>query len=179
VHIIGVIKWDIILSGKGADDMLFEKIDRTVVSVLDIDEAIAFFKDLMEVRFDETIIDEELQLKVVHSGGFGLEFVMPMSTDTLLAAAEMESAKRAGGSCLRTLVVKVSDLDEAVDKFRRKGIEPIAFLENGAGREAHFNPKDTYGVAICLNEFPDIHPMNHISRQYFEEKRREKKLDEE
>jgi hypothetical protein len=136
--------------------MLFQGVDRVLTIVDDIDRAKAFFGDLLGVSFDRTIIDENVQLEVAMSR-FGLELASPIIEDHPIVN------DRAGfethGGILRLIVIRVSDFDEAVAHFKQRGIEPTQLLTIGDAREAIYDPADTYGVPIVLNEYPDLHGM--------------------
>ena len=139
--------------------MLFERVDRVVVLVDDFDGTRTFFADLFDVAFDPTVRDDEHQLQVAHTGRFGFEVGSPMSDGHPLA--EQEKAWLAEhGPGLRMIVVKVSDMAAALQHFARRGIEPIGRIRVGDAEEAFFDPRDTMGVAICLNHYPDPHPMS-------------------
>lgn len=136
--------------------MLFQGIDRVLTIVDDMDRAKAFFADLMGVSFDKTIIDENVQLEIAMSK-FGIELGSPMTEDHPMI--NDKAGFEANGGILRLVVVRVSDLDQAVAHFRERGIEPVSFLNIADAREAIYDPADTYGIAIVLNEYPDMHPM--------------------
>ncbi len=138
--------------------MLFERVDRVVSLVRDIEKAKAFFSDLLDISFDETITDKEIGVQVTLAGRFGLELGSPIPTQHPLGQAEQRFLDENGES-LRAIVIKVTDLDQAVQHFRDRGIEPVAMNTVGKGREAFYNPQDTFGVPIVLNEYPDPHPM--------------------
>ncbi len=136
--------------------MLFQGIDRVLAIVDDMDKAKAFFADLLGVSFDRTIIDQNVQLDVAMSR-FGLELGSPLIEDHPMV--NDRAGFEANGGILRLMVVRVSDLDQAVAHFRERGIEPVSFLDIGGAREAIYDPADTYGIPIVLNEYPDSHGM--------------------
>jgi hypothetical protein len=45
-------------------------------------------------------------------------------------------------------------LDEAVERFRAKGIEPVGRLEIAQARQAVYDPRETFGIPIVVNEYP-------------------------
>ncbi len=136
--------------------MLFERVDRVLAIVDDIDRAKAFFADLLGVAFDRTIIDENVQLEVAMSR-FGLELASPMTEDHPIVNDPAGFTTR--GGILRLIVIRVTDFDKAVAHFKERGIEPTQLLTIGAAREAIYDPADTYGVSIVLNEYPEMHGM--------------------
>ncbi|WP_030539132.1 VOC family protein [Sphingobium sp. DC-2] len=144
--------------------MLFERVDRVIAVVDDIEKAKDFFSDLLGWQFDDVIRDEAQQLAVVHAARHGFELGMPMSDRHPIAAMESKFLAE-NGPGLRAFVIKVSNLDDAVAHFRARGIEPVAINAIGTAREAFYNAKDTYGVFFILNEYPDPHPMTRIGME--------------
>ena len=136
--------------------MLFQGIDRVLALVDDMDRAKAFFSDLLGISFDRTIIDENVQLEVAMSR-FGIELGSPLVEDHPMASGRPSFA--AHGGDLRLVVIRVADFDQAVAHFKERGIEPTGLLTIGGAREAIYDPADTYGIPIVLNEYPDSHPM--------------------
>lgn len=136
--------------------MLFMGVDRVLGLVDNLDEAKAFFSDVMDVTFDETIVDRNVNLELVQSA-FGFELAAPLISDHPMTAGYPNFEAHRGA--LRLVVIRVSNLDEAVARFRAKGVEPVGGLEIAGAREAFFDPRDTFGIPIVLNEYPDKHPM--------------------
>ena len=136
--------------------MLFKGVDRVLVLVNDMDKARAFFGDLLGVAFDRTIVDENVQIEVAMSR-FGIELGMPL-VENHPFITDREGFEKNGGF-LSLIVVRVSDFDAAVAHLRERGIEPKAFLDIGGAREAIYDPADTFGLPIVLNEYPDSHGM--------------------
>ena len=62
------------------------------------------------------------------------------------------------GEVLTALVFKVKNLDEAVEKFKQKGMRVAGEVKVGDLREVGFHPKNAYGVEIVLAEYPEKHP---------------------
>jgi len=136
--------------------MLFQGIDRVLAIVDDMDRAKAFFADLLGISFDRTIIDENVHFEVAMSR-FGLELASPMVENHPMV--NDRAGFEAHGGILRLVVIRVSNFDEAVAHFKERGIEPVQFLNIGDAREAVYDPADTYGITIVLNEYPDLHGM--------------------
>jgi methylmalonyl-CoA/ethylmalonyl-CoA epimerase len=136
---------------------LFESVDRIAVTVWDLEKAMAFFGDLFGITFDDVINDEAAGVKAVYSR-FGLELVSPMPVDKPFALS-LKQFLEENGEGVNVVTIMVSDVDRAVQHIKDRGIEPIAYVTVGNGREAIFNPKDFYGIPIVLNECPDPHPM--------------------
>ena len=132
--------------------MIFEQIDRIAITVRDAQKAIDFFSDLLGIRFDELVGHEGLNVRAAYSS-FGLEITEPTAADSV---AERFLQKRGEG--VFAVVIKVTNMDEAVKIFKEKGIRFAGELQAGGLREVAFHPKDTYGVEIVLAEYPTKHP---------------------
>ncbi len=138
--------------------MKIEKIDRVVINVKDLVEAEGFFSDLFKTAFDEyadrimkgevkreRILTEyadpsfeERGLKVAHSP-IGLELI-----------ETIPSLEKEG---VRSIVLKVTDLEEAKAEMKRKGVRLLVEVKLGGLREAIFCPDDLHGVRLCLAEY--------------------------
>jgi methylmalonyl-CoA/ethylmalonyl-CoA epimerase len=131
---------------------VFEAIDRIVVAVKDLDKAKEFFSDLLEIDFDEPLIDEEFDMRAVYSL-LGLELV-----DSTAPGSVIDKYVQAKGEGVFRVVIKVSNMDEAVKRFEDKGVRAVGELTIGGLREVAFHPKDLYGIQIVLAEYKARHP---------------------
>jgi predicted enzyme related to lactoylglutathione lyase len=138
--------------------MKIEKIDRVVIHVKDLAKAVGFFSDLFGTTFDEyadrimrgevkreRVLTEyadpsfeERGLKVAHSP-IGLELI------EATPAVEKEG--------IRSIVLKVPDLEEAKAEMKKKGIRLLLQVKLGGLKEAIFHPDDLHGVRLCLAEY--------------------------
>ena len=145
---------------------LFEDIDRTVIMVRDFDKAVSFFSNLLGVKFD-TFSDEDTGVMVAHSrDGFGLELASPLSDKTPLGADCTRFLEKHGEG-LQWVVIKVSNMKEAVQRLKEHGVAPLLTLEldNGKSIETLFNPEDTFGLPIILNEYTEDSFLAEISQR--------------
>ncbi|MBT7697599.1 MAG: hypothetical protein HN737_09345, partial [Desulfobacterales bacterium] len=133
-------------------NLMIEKIDRVVIAVKDVEKSISFFSDLLGITFDEIGGGDEFGFKGSYSG-LGLELLAPTSEDTF-----MGKFLKNRGEGLWAVVLKVSNLDEAVEKFKSKGLKPAGEVKEGKMREVAFHPKDSHGMQIILAEYPEMHP---------------------
>jgi|APSaa5957512622_1039677.scaffolds.fasta_scaffold62970_1 methylmalonyl-CoA/ethylmalonyl-CoA epimerase len=131
---------------------MIENIDRVVIAVKDLEKSIDFFSDLLDIEFDEIGGGDEVGMKGTNSS-FGLELLAPTSEDTVVGKFIKNR-----GEGLFALVIKVSNLDEAVEKFKKKGLEPAGVINIGKMREVVFHSKDSHGTQIILAEYPEMHP---------------------
>lgn len=145
--------------------MLFEKIDRILLTVENAEETAAYLENLFGIEFEPPIRDPQNHLVVVHSGRFGLEIGSAMKEGSSpLADGDREFVSRTGGG-IRMIVVKVSNLDAAVDHFRQMGLEPCCINTLGDGKEAIYDLEVLNGVQLCLNEYKEYHSMGLCARE--------------
>jgi methylmalonyl-CoA epimerase len=130
---------------------MFEKIDRVAIAVKDLEKAAEFFSDLLGIEFDIVGSSRELGMR----GGYsacGLELIEPTHPESLIAKFLNQR-----GEGLWALVLKVRNMDEAIKKFKEKGLKVAGDVTIGAMREVAFHPKGSYGVELVLAEYPEKH----------------------
>jgi len=138
--------------------MKIEKIDRVVIHVKDLAKAERLFSDLFGTTFDEyadrimrgevkreRVLTEyadpsfeERGLKVAHSP-IGLELI--------------ETTPPVEKEGIRSIVLKVPDLEEAKAEMKKKGVRLLLEVKLGGLKEAIFHPDDSHGVRLCLAEY--------------------------
>ena len=132
--------------------MKVEKVDRVVIGVKDLDEAMVFFNQTLGIKFDEVRENEQANLRATFSS-VGFEMVQPTAEDTPLARF---ISKRGEG--VYAVVFKVPDIEEAKRVLQGKGARLIAELHRGGLKEAFFHPKDFHGMEVVLCEYEAPHP---------------------
>ncbi|MFC2042232.1 VOC family protein [Chloroflexota bacterium] len=150
--------------------MKIEKIDRIVIHVKNLAEAKKTFSALFGTTFDEyadkvakgevkreRILTEhadpsfeERELKVAHSP-IGLELIETVPN------TEVEG--------IRSVVLKVPNLDEAIAEMKEKGIRLLSEIKLGDLREAVFSPDDLHGMRLCLAEYEETNVINAILKK--------------
>lgn len=131
---------------------MFEKIDRIAIAVKDLEKAVKFFSELLDIDFDIVGSCPELGMR----GGYsacGLELIEPTHPDSIIGRFLKQR-----GEGLWALVLKVNHIDEMIKKFQAKGLEVAGDVTFGAMREVAFHPKGSHGVEIVLAEYPERHP---------------------
>ena len=132
--------------------MKVERLDHVHIYVKDLDKAAKFFGDLLGSRIsDPPIIETNVQVKAVLLP-VGLELVESLTPDGPAARAI-----EAGGEGLKAISLKVTNIDEAVEEMKSKGIRHVGTVKMGKMREEQFHPKDTFGVMIELCEYDMDH----------------------
>ena len=132
--------------------MIFEKIERIAVGVRDLDRAKSFFSELLGITFDETLSDENLNIKAAYSA-FGLELVSSMAPDSMIG--RFIESRGEGVFCI---VLKVTDMEMAVKQLEKMGMRRVGDLHFGRLTEVAFHPKGSHGVQIVLAEYQEKHP---------------------
>jgi len=131
---------------------MFESIDRIVVAVKNLDKTRDLLADLLDIDFDEPIADEEYNMRAVYSY-FGLELV-----ESTAPGSVIDQYVKSRGEGVFRVVIKVSNMDEAIKKFEEKGVRAVGEMTFGGVREVVFHPKDAHGIQIVLAEYKAKHP---------------------
>jgi len=131
---------------------MFQGIDRIAITVKDLDKALKFYSELLDIEFDVFPKNEALGMRGAYSAS-GLEFIEPTGPNTMLGKFIEER-----GEGLWAIVLKVKNMDEAIKRFAEKGLKPVNDITFGDMREVAFHPKDAFGVEIILAEYPEKHP---------------------
>jgi len=132
--------------------MIFEKIERVAIGVRDLEKARDFFSDLLGITFDEPLVGEEVKMRAAYSY-FGLELVESTAPGSII-----DKFVKTRGEGVFCVVIKVSDMEEAVRKLEEKGVKRAGELKFGGVREIAFHPKDAHGLQIVLVEYQAKHP---------------------
>jgi len=132
--------------------MVFEKIERIAVGVGDLEKAKDFFSSLLDIRFDQNLTEESFNIRAAYSS-FGLELVGSTAPGSMI-----DRFMQSRGEGVFCIVIKVSDMNEAVRRFEKKGLQKVDELHFGNLKEVAFHPKGAYGVQIILSEYEEKHP---------------------
>ncbi|MFC1825256.1 VOC family protein [Thermodesulfobacteriota bacterium] len=132
--------------------MVFEKISRIALAVRNLEEAMDFFSDLLNIRFDEPVIHEDSGHRIAFSA-FGLELVESIAENSMV-----DRFIKQRGEGVFALAIKVSDMEQAKKIFEGKGVRFTGENIFHGLREATFHPKDTYGCHILLAAYREMHP---------------------
>jgi methylmalonyl-CoA/ethylmalonyl-CoA epimerase len=137
--------------------MKVEKIDHIHARVTNLDGAVNLFQDLLGVDFfPVSELTEQFGLRDV---------VNPLGASTLTGLHLMEITDPNGliqqelGHVLRhgiaAISLKVPDIKEAIAELTGRGIKMVGPVhEQGAVKQAWFDPADTFGIQIELCEYP-------------------------
>jgi methylmalonyl-CoA/ethylmalonyl-CoA epimerase len=132
-------------------------IDHVGIAVADLDEAITFYQETFGLQLTAVEVNEEqgvheAMLRVPGDDGTGtaIQLLAPLSPDSTIGKF---LARRGPG--IQQLAYRVSDIDEAGEGVRAKGLtavfdEPKHGTENS--RTQFIHPKSTGGVLVELVE---------------------------
>ena len=127
--------------------MKVEKIDHIHVYVKDLDKVVEFLSDLLGTKFTAPMDLREHNMRAAVDT-LGLEVMESTSPDGVVA----KTIERRGEG-IAAISLKVPDIEEAIAHMQSRGLRLISRLGHGKLKEAHFHPKDSYGVMIELCEY--------------------------
>jgi methylmalonyl-CoA/ethylmalonyl-CoA epimerase len=133
---------------------LFTAIDHVGIAVPDLDEAIAFYRDVlgMVVTHEETNEEQGVReaMVAVADSGSSIQLLAPLNDDSTIAKFISRS-----GPGLQQLAYRVTDVEKVSEVLRSRGIrllypEPKRGTANSRINFVH--PKDAGGVLVELVE---------------------------
>ena len=131
-------------------------IDHVGIAVPDMDEAIAFYRDVLGLElYHEEInegqgVREAMMRQPGDTGGAAVQLLAPLSPDTTIG----KFLDRKGPG-VQQVAYRVSDIDACTDALRAKGLRVMyeKAMPGTANSRANFvHPQDTGGVLIELVE---------------------------
>lgn len=130
---------------------------RVVVAVNDSKQAMDDLNDLFGIECYGPYDIEGMSLKVALPRSGGFELISPSSPDDPSGFTSLLEQK---GEGIKSIALRVDDLDAALAELRQKGIESAAAFNNGPLKEAIIpaQPK-THNIEVALNEYPDEDPV--------------------
>lgn len=145
--------------------MAVKRIDHVAIVVPELDEAIAFYRDVLGLRLErvEQVAEQEVTVAFFPTGDSEVELLEP-ATESSGVARFLE--KRGPG--MHHLCLEVDDIRQTLDDLRARGVELIDEQprEVGGGKKLAFlHPRSTYGVLIELYELPAAPPAARVQQQ--------------
>jgi methylmalonyl-CoA/ethylmalonyl-CoA epimerase len=132
--------------------MSIKKINHIAIVVPNIDEALSFWRDALEldVSHVEEVTEHQALVAFLPTGESDVELVEP-TTDTSNLAKSI--AKRGPG--IHHICLEVDDIEETLARLNEKGVrlinkEPVAGARGT--KVAFIHPRSTGGVLVELNE---------------------------
>jgi methylmalonyl-CoA/ethylmalonyl-CoA epimerase len=131
---------------------MFDRIDHVGVAVEDLDQAISFYAQSLEMPLAhrETVESQGVEAALLDVGDGHVELLQPLGADT---AVGKFLAKRGPG--LHHVAYAVDDIDAALDSLREAGVELIdAEAREGirGSRVAFLHPRSTGSVLTEIVE---------------------------
>jgi len=148
--------------------MKVEQLDHIHIVVKDLQKAVSFFESLLGVTFDDVIQVEgwDAIARMAALGPIGIELIQPTSATSIFAKFIEQR-----GEGVQALSLKVPDIEEAKAEMQAQGMKLVSDYSMGRIKEAHFHPKDAFGVLFELCEYQAIHGA---SLACFEQERQSK-----
>ena len=125
---------------------MLQHIDHLGIAVQNLDETVAFYRDVMGLEVSATEIFNGLKIAFLRVGDSELELLEDTTPDGAIAR---HIAKRGEG--LQHVAYRVENIDQALVDMRTKGIELIDERPRPGARNARvafLHPKSTKGVLI-------------------------------
>jgi methylmalonyl-CoA/ethylmalonyl-CoA epimerase len=135
---------------------MLQQIDHIGIAVRDLDETIAFYRDVMGLEVSSTEIFNGMKIAFLRIADSELELLEDMTPDGAIAR---HIAKRGEG--LQHVAYRVSNIEQALAEMRAKGITLIDAQPRPGARNtrvAFLHPKSTKGVLI---EFVEPQGSSH------------------
>ena len=134
--------------------MKVEQLDHIHIVVKDLQKAVDFFQNLLGVTFDGVIQVEgwDAISRLAALGPVGIELIQPTSPTSIFAKFIEQR-----GEGVQALSLKVPDIEEAKKEMQSMGMKQVSDYSMGRIKEAHFHPKDAFGVLIELCEYQAVH----------------------
>jgi methylmalonyl-CoA/ethylmalonyl-CoA epimerase len=132
---------------------MLQRIDHIGIAVRDLDETVAFYRDVMGLEVSATEIFNGMKIAFLRVGDSELELLEDMTPDGAIAR---HIAKRGEG--LQHVAYRVENIEQALEEMRAKGVELIDERPRPGARRARvafLHPKSTKGVLI---EFVEPQP---------------------
>ena len=135
---------------------MFHAIDHTGIAVIDLDESLAFYRDVLELPLvhRETITDQGVEAALLDVGESHVELISPLGPETGVAKF---IEKRGPG--LHHLAYRVSDIEAALASLSAAGVRLIdqrPRIGIRDSRVAFVHPSATGGVLMEI-----VEPASH------------------
>jgi methylmalonyl-CoA/ethylmalonyl-CoA epimerase len=144
----------------GVPNTLFTAIDHVGVAVADLDEAIAYYRDVLGMRLAHEEVNEEQGVReammAVGESGSYIQLLAPLSPESTIAKFLDRS-----GPGVQQVCYRVDDVEAVATTLRARGVRLLYDVpkRGTAGAKVNFiHPKDAGGVLVELTEpGPDAH----------------------
>ena len=135
--------------------MKVEKLERVAISVKNIDEALKFFSGILNIPFHIIPIDGEVKRTEKTDSSEERKMYPTKLAISPLGFALVETEPPTEKEGLRSLLLKVSDLEQAKAEMESSGITKTAEATAGGQKEALYSPDDCHGVRLALIDYDE------------------------
>ena len=133
--------------------MKIEKLESVAVAVKNLGEAVKLWSDILGTTFID-LADVRDERAIVEGESRAFEETKQRCAIEQTGFIELiESTPPVEKEGLRTLVLKVSNLEQAKAEMKQKGIRLTADKQFAGAKEAIFNAADLNGVRLCLVDY--------------------------
>ena len=131
-----------------------EILQEVVIAVEDMNKAVALYEDLFGLTFDIewAMPNENMNVKAAKLGETMLQIVESTSPEGVVAKFISNH-----GEGLNHIAFKIANLQEMIDKLKRKGVKliPEEPVVSPKGTYIFVHPKSAHGVLVELIEYQD------------------------
>jgi len=142
---------------EGGKLMKVEKLDAITINVKDLDEAIRSLSNLFETTFytSDTLAENgvKAEVTITEHADPSTERVQSRDAMSPIGLEVLQTIPPVEREGVRAIAFKVSNLDEAKEEMKKKGVRHIKDIKIGGFREAVFHPDDVHGIRLCLYQY--------------------------
>ena len=137
--------------------MKVEKLDAITINVKDLGEAIRSLSNLFETTFytSDTLAENgvKAEVTITEHADPSTERVQSRDAMSPIGLEVLQTIPPVEKEGVRAIAFKVSNLDEAKEEMKKKGVRHIKDIKIGGFREAVFHPDDVHGIRLCLYQY--------------------------
>lgn len=130
--------------------MKAQGVDHIHLAVQNLTQAAHFFSQMMGAKASRVYESAEagFRFQFVRAGGVVLQLMEPTSPESVIAHFIQHR-----GEGLHAISFKVADLDKAAAELQAQGLQLLGKSDSGNIKQAHFHPKDTFGLMVELCQY--------------------------
>jgi catechol 2,3-dioxygenase-like lactoylglutathione lyase family enzyme len=145
--------------------MNIENMGAVTVDVKNLDEAIKRFSDVLGIKFVKLGGSGKLKSVTQEADHAFEENETNIAIDETGYLELMESKPPVAAEGLRSIHFKVSDIEQATEELKGKGMHLVASVTDPCGfKEAIFAAEDLHGVRLCLTEYSGSSVVNVLRK---------------
>jgi predicted enzyme related to lactoylglutathione lyase len=137
--------------------MKVEKIEVFGIDVKNLEKAMKFFSGAFGVEFQHFRLGRDIPVQSFPVDAGDAKAADQGSTRIAIDKSGyfelIESGNGNDREGARNIHFKVSDLGEAIEDMRRRGVRLVAHHLVGGVKEAIFHPDDVFGIRLCLIQY--------------------------